>query len=218
MNKYDEYYDFRMAKISDVDAIMSFIHNEWKKNHILAKNKNFFLWQYGRTEYNDYDNINYILMLSKNGEIIGGQGFIVYSNDINNIQVSGSMIKVKTQGVLPMSGVELMRRGHSLLNVKLEFASGANPKTILPIYKNVFKYKTGVMQQYYMINPNIKEFSIAKIHETKIHKIKDFRFHLLSCNDFFELKSIVNLDKDFPHMSKKSCEFIKKRYFVCHFA
>ena len=36
--------DIHFASIDDVDDIMDFIHRHWKKNHILSRNKDFFLY------------------------------------------------------------------------------------------------------------------------------------------------------------------------------
>ena len=58
MNAYDKKYIFRLAVITDVPDIMKYIDQEWKNGHILACNKEFFLWQYGNIEYEDYENIN----------------------------------------------------------------------------------------------------------------------------------------------------------------
>ena len=43
---------------------MQFICDEWGERHILAYDKNLFLWQYGREEYADKTGINMVLMLS----------------------------------------------------------------------------------------------------------------------------------------------------------
>ena len=36
MNKYDERYDIRLARPSEIDDIMKFINEHWKSGHIMA--------------------------------------------------------------------------------------------------------------------------------------------------------------------------------------
>lgn len=135
MGKIDELYEIRLATIDDVDAIMDFIRREWNENHILATNHDLFLWQYGRTEYGDNHDINVLLMIKRsNGEVMGMQGFVQYSEDRESSQISTAIIKISSQAKIPMAGVELIRRQKDFIGSSGCFASGVNPKTIMPIY------------------------------------------------------------------------------------
>lgn len=211
MNRYDELYYFRLAKIDDVDGIMKFIHDEWNKEHILAHNKEFFLWQYGRSEYDDYENINFVIMEDKENNILGLIGFIAYSNDKERLHISQAITKIKPYGMLPMSGVELMKRQIQLVGEKIQFASGVNPTTIKPIFDRVFYNEVGTMQQFYMLNKEICDYRIAVIKD---------RQYLTPSNSNYKLLEIDRLDKvsfdynvNYDRMSYKSYEFINKRYF-----
>ena len=46
MNKYDEKYEIRLANENDIDSIMTFIDEHWKKNHILAVDRELFKYEY----------------------------------------------------------------------------------------------------------------------------------------------------------------------------
>ena len=166
MGKIDELYEIRLATIDDVDAIMDFIRREWNENHILATNRELFLWQYGRTEYGNSRDINVLLMVNRsNGEIMGMQGFVQYCEERESSPISTAIIKISSQVKIPMAGVELIRRQTDFAGSSGCFASGVNPKTIMPIYDKIFKHKTGIMQQYYVLNANIAEYKIADIKE-----------------------------------------------------
>ena len=82
-NRYDEEFEFRLATIDDVDNIMLFIKKEWGEKHILANDKELFLWQYGASEYNDFKSVNVVLAINKSKEIVGMIGFIPYSKNYN---------------------------------------------------------------------------------------------------------------------------------------
>ena len=214
MNKYDEVYDFRIANIKDVDNIMTFIREEWSREHILGYDKEFFLWQYGRKEYGDKYNINFFLMTEKGGRIVGVIGFVPYSNDAEKVSCSCALTKVVSQGVLPMSGIEMMKRQRRMVGDCAEFSAGTNPNTILPIFKTVFRYKTGVMQQYYILNPDIKEFQIAITEESDFNvNIVDYKYYLKEFYNYEEIANKYDINEDNFRMSRKSPQYIKKRFF-----
>lgn len=213
MGKYDEYYNYRLATVEDVENIMKFINDEWRENHILARDKELFLWQFGRSEYDDYDNINVVLMTDKQNRILGMIGFIAYSNSKDNLQTSAAMTKVKTGLAIPMVGIELMRRRFNLVRECACFDSGANPTTILPIYQNIFKHQTGIMQQYYMLNPKFSEYHIAKVKSPEFIEFNKGESKLVEYTEFKDIESVYDFEQQFDRMSFKSKQFIKKRYF-----
>lgn len=213
MNRYDEYYNFRLATIDDVDDIMNFIGTEWKKDHILAQDKEFFLWQYGRSEYGDLDNINIVLLTDKQKKILGITGFIAYSDDKDRFDIAPALTKVKEAGLLPMTGIEFMKRQMELVGERHHISSGTNPKTIKPIYERVFKFRVGVMQQYYMLNDQVEQYSIAKVERKEIVVPKQSGYQLVEFNQLDEIENEFDLSADYDKMPYKSREYLNKRYF-----
>ena len=65
MNKYDERYDIRLAKISEIPDIMQFINNHWKKNHIMSIDQKLFEY-----EFVENDTVNVILAIDKDTNTI----------------------------------------------------------------------------------------------------------------------------------------------------
>ena len=130
-NKYDEVYDFKLASINDTDRIMDFIKREWASDHILAHDKELFLWQYDRSEYGDKDSLNFILLTDKKDNLLGIIGFVAY--DENNISITPALTKVVPHGLLPLTGLEFMIRQAQIVGEKNNFASGINPTTVVPL-------------------------------------------------------------------------------------
>lgn len=214
MSKIDELYEFRLATIDDVDAIMDFIRREWNENHILATNRELFLWQYGCTEYGNGRDINVVLMTSRSdGEVVGMQGFVQYSGEKESGQISTAIIKVSPKVRIPMAGVELIRRQTGFAGGSGCFASGVNPKTILPIYDKLFKHKTGIMQQYYVLNPNVAGYKIADVKENGTHMYTNAGYGLSRIKKMDELKGKFEIERDYDRLPVKSEEYFKKRYF-----
>lgn len=65
--------EIRLARKSDVPDIMQFIGRYWKKEHILAKDRDFFEWMYVDGEQCHFE------IAKENGKIYGIYGFIPYS-------------------------------------------------------------------------------------------------------------------------------------------
>lgn len=212
-NKYDEYYNFRLASATDVDNIMKFIASDWNSNHILAKDKEFFLWQYGRSEYGDYEHINVVLMTDKKDSILGIIGFIAYSNDVNRFDISPAITKVKSEGLIPLAGIEFMKRQMNIVGERHHLSYGTNPNTIKPIYKNVFHYRVGQMQQFYMLNDNVVEFKIASIGKHEHYRTVDYGFSMNEFRYIDEVSDLFEFTRDFYRLVYKSKEYINKRYF-----
>lgn len=211
-NKYDEVYNYRLANVDDADTIMKFIREEWAENHILGNDKAFFMWQYGRKEYHDNFGLNFVLMTDKTGRLLGIIGFISY--DENNQYISTTMAKVLPGALLPMSGVELVKRQMNIVGERENFASGTNNKTMLPLYERVFLHKTGIMQQYYILNPDVKKYVIARVGENE--HCKDFRiteYSIMEFQNYNDISALYDFDEVNENMPVKSKEFIKKRYF-----
>ncbi len=212
-NRYDTRYNFRMADINDVDDIMLFIKKEWGENHILAKDKQLFIWQYGCQEYGDNNTINVILMTEKDGRIVGMIGFIPYSINKECLNISTAITKIQSKDVMPMVGVELMKRQMAIVGEKANFASGTNPNTIMPIFEKVFHHTVGVMEQYYILNVDVT-YKVAEPDLSEyIDKYEIYPYTLHEILSFEELTEKYDLNEINTHMSIKSPQYINKRYF-----
>ena len=64
---YDEKYEIRLACIEDIDSIMIFINEYWKKGHLLGKNREMFMY-----EHSDETKVNFLLAIDRNNQSISG--------------------------------------------------------------------------------------------------------------------------------------------------
>jgi N-acetylglutamate synthase-like GNAT family acetyltransferase len=91
--------EIRLAVIKDIDKIMNFININWKEKHILARDKDFFIYEH---QHNNH--INYVISLEDN--IINGVlGFIKYSDDKSDIATV--IWKALKSNDHPMLGIEI---------------------------------------------------------------------------------------------------------------
>ncbi|MEY8338969.1 hypothetical protein AALB16_13270 [Lachnospiraceae bacterium 62-35] len=211
MGYYDDFI-FRFATKRDTDLIMAFLKKEWGENHILANNKEFFLWQYGNDAYGDTESLNVFLMTDRGDNILGINGFIPYSNNRDNLYVSSAITKVKSDIGIPLIGVELIKRYKKAVGAKAYYSSGTNLKTMIPLAKRYFGYSTGIMQQFYILNKEKSVFHVAKVLEKKRN---NFLTHNLTLKSvlFSDLERKFDFQTTYENQGYKSADFIRHRYF-----
>lgn len=152
------------AGSADIDAIMTFIGNEWKPGHILARDRDFFEYEHlsGR-------DVNFAVAADSKNEITGVLGFLPYAITPDGKRDVATVIwKVSDKCKTPALGLRLLDHVLKLEWVRTVFSIGINKKTI-GIY-NYLGMFTGTMDHYVILNSTIRhdEFSIAKISEKKL--------------------------------------------------
>lgn len=212
MNKFDEKYVIRFAKEEDIESIMSFIEKEWKKDHIFAREKDYFCY-----EHKFEDRVNFIMAIDKaTSDIEGILGFIEASKNVEYKDIWGVMWKVRdNRNTVPFLGVELMKRLMSETKCRAEIGVGANPKTSIPIVQLMLKFKIGKMKHSYRLNEAVDEFRIAVIkNKVTVPRKNSLRKYTLKEFDTIEeLKQHYDLEKNTAVIPYKDDWYISRRYF-----
>lgn len=213
MNKYDERYEIRLAKYSDIENIMNFINDYWREGHIMARDIKLFEY-----EYVDGNNVNFVIAIDKETRLIEGIfGFLncSHTTDKSKKDIWGSMWKVvDTRNNIPFLGIELARRVFILTGCRTHIGNGANPKTTVPLRKMFFGEKVAKMQQYYYLNKEIDEYKIALIKDRNSPNFSATENETV----LVEFKSIDDVKKNFDIESVdaipyKDNWYINKRFF-----
>jgi hypothetical protein len=200
-------YIFKIAKIQDIKKIMNFIRNYWDKNHILAKNIKFFLY-----EFQNKKKLNFILAINQK-KIEAIQGFILYGRRKNS-HVCGSITCVKKKTKLPFIGILTMQKMLEINKPKTYCGIGTNPKTMFPLVSKFFKRTLGIMDHFYILNNKYNNYKIAKIKKKNSYKsIKNNNYKLNEIFDFKDLKKKFNFKKNYKNLPLKESYYLKKRYF-----
>lgn len=211
MNKYDERYDIRLAKLEDIPDIMQFINDYWKKGHILSVDRELFEYEF---VYNDQ--VNFTLALDKITHSIEGiLGYLNTSNPENEKakDIWGSIWKVK-EGNIPFLGIEILKRMKILTQCRMELGSGVNPKTAAPILRKVFKDTVSKMQHFYLLNKTFEEFNVAKIYSIcKIPYIVNDVVEIKTVSDAEELQKFFNVNVLQDKLPYKDLWYVNKRFY-----
>jgi hypothetical protein len=216
---FDERYEIRLAKLADVDAIMQFIGEFWRKDHIMSADRELFLYEYANGE-----DVNFVLAIDKtSSEIEAIFGFLNCSNpnnlsNANKKDIWGSIWKVNdTRPNMPLLGIELARHVVSLTGCREHIGNGANPQITIPLRRLYFREKTAPMKQYYRLNQTISVFKIAVIHnrEQACQSAKRAKEgFLIPFHTIEAVRQAFNIEEVEVHPYKDSW-YVEKRYF-CH--
>ncbi len=145
------------CKKDNISDVMKFIDTYWSKNHILSKSKELI-------DYQHYDNVNeqynYVVAYNDDMQIEGLLGFIP-TNKYSLVSNSSLWLSLwKTiPGSSPQLGLRLLgflekNVTHNLIGT-LGISDEANH-----IYK-ILRYKVGIMDHYYIANPNIDNCKVC---------------------------------------------------------
>jgi hypothetical protein len=192
--------------LRDTDEIMEFIDREWQTNHILSKNKDFFLY-----EYASKNSLNFVI--SRNEERINGiLGFLKSSSDEHST-VWTTMWKVSKSNGSPILGIRMLKYLQSQ-GYKSVMSSGINAST-----EEIYRYlgfHVGELSHYYIPNQTLETYKIAKFNKVKL----DISCTLeISENLIFkevtiqELKHFFRFTKFLKKIPFKDFEYFKKRFF-----
>ncbi len=204
---YDKIYDIRLAEIDDIDSIMMFIDTYWKKNHIMAKNREYFEYQH---VFNSV--VTFILAIEKSTkEIVGVLGYIPSSKDFKRLDIWTAIWKVK-DGVLPFLGMELYKRLQTAAGARSLLGCGDNPNTAVRLLKKCTKnFNTFLMKQFYILDDR-KDYKIAYVkYLQKNNQIKHEESIVTKLSNVQEVKQFIDVESInvFPY---KDFWYIEHRY------
>lgn len=191
------------AKYDDINEIMSFIDKEWRKDHILARDRKFFEYMYV------IDNkVCFVISRDdKEGIINGILGFVPYDKGLKQISLTVWKALRSADGMVGMGMLNYLIKQ---LDPTIVASPGINPQTTIPLYKYL-KYETGKMAHFYRLSGS-KEYQIASVKDDYIADCpvnKDARvIQVCTFNDFQDIGVIYE-----NNAIKKEDWYIKQRYF-----
>jgi hypothetical protein len=213
LNRLQDFFVFRQAKLSDQSEIMKFINDFWRPNHILGTDADFFEY-----EHVNGSDINFFLAINKKTNSLSAiQGFISYEQ-VPNSHICGVMTKVSPLEKVPFLGVEIMRQMLKSTNPKTYCGIGTNPKTMVPLVIKFFKRHVGIMSQYFFLNPSLSDFHIVKISKMHNNLLKEVQSKKGIDKNYIRIADEKMISKNYDklffekNLPRKSLEYVLKRY------
>ncbi len=195
----------RFANREDIPDIMRFIDKHWKKGHILARNKEEFVYEYGNGS-----SVNMVISEDENGKINGIEGFIPYGKKNRDIMLALWKV-IKTDN--PMLGIEILQFIDRHADARSISCPGINAK-VIGIYQYM-GYTTGQMTQWYRLNA-MEDYRIAKVKNPEIPVPWDMKqYDMQQFSSFKELQNVFDFSGYYRQNPRplKEAWYIEKRYF-----
>ena len=197
--------NIKFSEFSDVDEIMQFINDHWKKNHILSQNKDLFLY-----EYADNQGINFVISRDASNKINAILGFIKSSNETKDIWCA--IWKALKSDTNPLLGIELFEYLRNSKDYGVLTCNGIAIETI-NIYKFLNIY-TNHLSHYVILNDKIKKYNIAKVKNSFSSKKPNFlNNNNFSFRELQESELIFKFEKYKNNIPYKDHSYFVKRYF-----
>lgn len=191
------------AEMDDIDEIMSFIDKEWRKDHILARDRAFFEYMYVLDD-------RVCFVVSKDEEklsIDGILGFVPYDKNMKQLSLTVWKALSSANGMI---GMGLLNYLIKELKPDVVSSPGINPKTTIPLYK-FLKYETGKMKHFYRLSPR-KEYKIALVQDDFVRECNsDKAEKIIKLSNYDDFKKFKVSYAD--NALKKEDWYLKKRYF-----
>jgi hypothetical protein len=195
----------RQATIEDSERIMRFIDINWIKNHILARNKDFFLY-----EFLNNKKLNFYISEDSRSEIEAIQGFIPYDLEFRTVFLV-VLRSISTEN--PFLGYQLIRRIIEEINPVVIAAVGLNMKTVPYIFKRL-GFKIGKLNHWYRLLDK-KSYEIPKINNSFIPFVEKYNNKLIKIENYDKLIHSFDFLNYKNSLSKpyKSLDYIQRRYY-----
>ncbi len=194
----------RRAVYDDIPDIMRFMDEHWKPGNILAKNRDFFEWQFV-----DGDKLNMFLGVDEeSGKIYGMMGVIVYNKSANP-DISGCTWQV-IKSSDPMLGLELSEYMHQQMNGRYSLAAGLSKKAV-SIYE-MMGYPITELDHYYRLADR-GDYKIARVVDKQIPIVEEMGYSLERIDTVDEMRQIIPEELLAGQILSKDYYYIEKRYF-----
>ena len=209
MNRFDDHYIFRYALLNDCDTIMNFLWDEWpKKNHILAENKRFFLY-----EFQNGTRLNFVIATHRDtGRLDGVIGYLPASDIKDPLDVWTCMWLTRRKGSMPFLGLEILNRMKDIIGFRCQIGVGTNSKTALPLAKNKANQYIYKMNHYYRLS-GCEDYKIAKISSpVKLDRPDVKQFTLEPIHSINGIEACLD-DAGACSIPLKNAWYMNKRFF-----
>lgn len=205
---FDKKYIIRKANKVDIPAIMQFIERHWNSDHIMARDRSFFEYEF----LEENGDVNFILAIDREKQTIESlYGFLKASHDKSHLYIWGSFMKT-LDGNVPLLGAELNRRLCDMAGAIEAIDVGDNPKTSLPLVKKLFRMKTAKMNHFYMLS-DIQDFKIAKISDRKKSVItENSDAEIVKFNNIDEIEKVYDFKSHVEDKPYKDAWYIDHRF------
>ncbi len=196
--------EIRRATIEDIPYIMKFMDEHWKPGNILARDRNFFEWQF----VEDGKVNMFIGIDDEEHKVYGMIGAILYNRNEHPDFSGCTWQAIKSDN--PLLGIEISGRMYDELQPRYTCSAGLTQKAVRA--NTLLGIPTVIMDHYYRLCER-EDYKIAIITNKSIPKVKDKGYTLEIIHSVEEMKQIISEEQLNSQIMSKDYYYIEKRYF-----
>lgn len=194
----------RRAVCDDIPKIMKFMDEHWKPGNILAKDRDFFEWQF----VEDGKVNMFIGIDDEEGKIYGIMGVIVYNGSENPDVSVCTWQTIKSPD--PMLGIRFFDAMWETFGYRYACSAGLTEKAVK--INTLLGGVPTAMDHYYRLADR-ENYHIAIVKNKYIPKVSDAGCRFECIFSFEEFQEIISLEQLNSRVMRKDYRYIKKRYF-----
>ncbi len=194
----------RRAVCDDIPNIMKFMDEHWKPGNILAKDRDFFEWQF----VEDGKVNMFIGIDEEEGKIYGIMGVIVYNSSKTPDVSVCTWQTIKSPD--PMLGIHFFDAMWETFGYRYACSAGLTEKAVK--INTLLGGVPTAMDHYYRLADR-QRYHIAVVKNKYIPKAADTGYQLERVSSFEEWQEIIGLEQLKNQVMSKDYRYIKKRYF-----
>lgn len=208
---FNSMYAISICKKEEIEDVIEFINQYWKRGHALVESKDLMDWQY----YNKVDDTyNFVLARSRtSGKIHAIEGFIPTTQFDHNIKTPmtwGAIWKTRSDVAPPGLGmaVKLYRENEYSTPYFSEIGISEDAEKYNRFFDNTIFY----LCPWYMCNTNLNDYKLIKPSQLKstitVDRYKNVELKEITLREWKECNEIKNSIPPF-----KSVKYYENRYF-----
>lgn len=210
----------RQAESTDLNRIVSYLHTDWRTNHIFVQSPDFFVWQH--TDPDSLHLLTYVLaerINTEDSEIIGLLGYMPFRRfdiSLESSSLSLAIWHVRKDAGTPGLGLQLLN--WLIKNKTPDFIAAIGlSEMVIPIYR-AYGYTLAQLHQSAIFGPASASMKIAS-------GVPEAAFHQLIENPSIQLRALKRSDGQNPIfcaridqlgdsvMPSKSWKYLVGRFF-----
>ena len=195
--------EIRRAVYQDIPDIMRFIGRYYKKNHILARDRKFFEWQYV-----DRGKVNVYIAIDGN-KVYAIEGFVIY-NDLDSPDMTGSMWKSIRCEENTMVGIDVDQLLQEEIHPRYCYGTGYSSRTIQ--FHKLLGHEIIRLRHFYRLSDQ-ENYKIARISTKNILERADKGYVFRKIDTIDEFKKVISEDTLKKRIFYKDYHYIDKRFF-----
>ncbi len=194
----------RRLTIDEIPKLMRFINDKfWKRDHILAKNREFFDWQFV-----DDDQVNVFIGIDEEADKIYGMLGIIPCSHLPKPDVTGCMwLSIKSEN--PVLGMDILNIALKEMNARYAYSPGLTKKA-----RRIYSLQGGTpiaMDHYYRLGDK-DEYRIALIRNKSIPSVIDTGCIIRELTTMDEVRGILSENDLKKSIPVKDYRYIEHRY------